>query len=310
MRRISGSEGFPKGAAAPVVALGNFDGVHLGHRRIIERAVATARSLGGSSVVYTFDPHPVRILAPAECPPLIETLEQRLSSIESLGVDFCVVEPFTAGLAAMGAEEFFLDIVAGRIGARAVVVGYDFTFGARRKGTADLMRELGAGRGIEVVRIEAQFLEDKLVSSTNIRRLIEHGEVCEAEKLLTRPYAIEGFIVPGRGIGRRLSARTANIDSENECIPANCVYLTLAEIEGKSYPSVTSIGDNPTFPHAPFAIEAHLIDRDVDVMGKRIRLLFLRRMREQVAFASEEELKEQIMKDIEKAREMHRDRDQ
>jgi len=310
MRRISGSEVFPKGATAPVVALGNFDGVHLGHRRIIERAVAMARSLKGSSVVYTFDPHPVRILAPAECPPLIETLEQRLSSIESLGVDFCVVEPFTAGLAAMGAKEFFLDILAGRLEARAVVVGYDFTFGARRQGTADLMRELGAKRGIDVVKVEAQFLEDKLVSSTNIRRLIEHGEVCEAEKLLTRPYAIEGLIVPGRGIGRRLSARTANIESENECIPANGVYLTEAVIEGKSYPSVTSIGDNPTFPHAPFAIEAHLIGRDVDVMGKKIRLLFLGRMREQVAFASEEELKDQIRKDIEKARQMHRDRDQ
>lgn len=308
MKRIFGSCNFPREAAGAAVALGNFDGVHLGHAHVIRRAAQLARQTKAACAVYTFDPHPVRILAPAECPPLIQTLDQKLASFEGLGVDICVVEKFTEELAARGAEEFFREVVAGRLGASAIVVGYDFTFGSRRCGTAELLAELGKKCGIAVEVLDAQFLGKKLISSTNVRRLIEHGETAEAGCLLGRPYSIRGTVVPGRGIGRELAARTANIETANECIPANGVYLTESIVEGKSYPSITSIGDNPTFPHAPFAIEAHFIDATVDVMGKSLDLVFFHKMRDQAAFASVEELKGQIARDIELARMLHGER--
>jgi len=305
MQRVFGSENFPREARGPVVALGNFDGVHLGHRGVIGKASELAGSRGAPCAVYTFHPHPVKILAPAECPPLIQTLEQRLAVLDRLGVDTCVIEPFTPELAAMGAENFFHEVIGGRLGAQAVVVGYDFTFGRRRFGTTELLAELGKRFGIETAVLDAQFLNDKLVSSTNIRRLIESGAVAEAGLLLGRPYSMDGTVVRGRGIGSQLAARTANVETQNECIPANGVYLAESAVGEKTFRSVVSVGDNPTFHQAPFAIEAHFIDAHDDVMGERITLVFLDRMREQIAFASIDELKAQIAKDIEKARAMH-----
>ena len=306
MRRIDGSAQFPNDLPAPAVALGNFDGVHLGHRHIIGRTVALARATGGTGAVYTFDPHPVRVLAPAECPAQIQTTAQKLGAIAAAGVDCCVVEPFTAAFAAQTAEAFFEQIVAGRLRAAAVVVGYDFTFGLHRAGTTERLVEFGRRHGIRVEICEAQFLDERLISSTNIRRLVEHGEVAEAARLLGRPHRIEGTVVAGRGIGRELDARTANVAPANELVPADGVYLALAAVGGEATcPAIVSIGDNPTFPHAPFAIEAHLIDAEVDALGKPIAVDFLERMRGQVAFSSVGELREQIQKDIAEARRRH-----
>lgn len=311
MKRIFGSENFSHNERRPIVAMGVFDGVHLGHSHLIESALEEAKKSGGRGVVYTFEPHPVKILAPAECPPLLQTLEQKLDAIEALGADACVIEPFTAELAHSTAADFFKSVIVDKLHAHAVVVGYDFTFGLHREGTVEMLEKLGAGHGVRIIVVGAQFLGETLISSTNIRRLLEHGNVKEAAALLGHPYMIEGKVVPGAGLGRRLLAHTANIESENELLPKDGVYLSTTIVsrekgaEETKYPSVTSIGDNPTFPGPRFTVETHLIDEAVDIVGWRIAVWFLDRMRDQIAFDTEDELRGQIRRDIEAAREMH-----
>ncbi|MFH0799889.1 MAG: bifunctional riboflavin kinase/FAD synthetase [Pseudomonadota bacterium] len=309
MLLIDGSSNFPNDVPRPVVALGNFDGVHVGHRRVIERAMEEANISRGTSVVYTFDPHPVRILAPAECPPLIQTKEQKLSAIEALGANICVVEPFTARFASMDAAEFLNEVVVARLHAAAIVAGYDFTFGLHRLGDMETITEFCREKGIGAFAVEARFSGETLISSTNIRRLVEGGNIREAAALLGRPYRITGRVVAGRALGRELGARTANIESQNELIPKEGVYLTQTIIpsgasEPAVHPSITSIGDNPTFRDAAFTIETHIIGADVDLMGIEIEVDFIDRMRDQKAFDSAQALGLQIRLDIELARKM------
>jgi riboflavin kinase/FMN adenylyltransferase len=309
VKRCYGSDNFPPDAPRPVATLGNFDGVHLGHRRLIEEACRKARSLNGVGVVYTFDPHPVRILAPRQCPPLLQSLEQKLDAFGDLGVDICVVEKFTEKFAHLTPEAFFRQVIIERMHAAAVVVGYDFTFGVHRHGTAESLQVLGGEYGVEAIIVEAQFQGETLISSTNIRHMIARGEVDGAASLLGRPYSIVGRVVPGRGTGRTLDAHTANIQTENEVIPQDGVYISLTQVKGDgkalSHPSVTSIGSNPTFPQASFAIETHLIDAEVDIMGREVTVEFLKWMRDQITFGSTQELRKQIHRDIDAARQYH-----
>lgn len=309
MRRIAGSAAFPPELPRPVVAIGNFDGVHIGHRRLIERAREEARRIGGTSVVYTFDPHPARLLAPAGCPPQIQTLQQKLASIEALGVDVGIIEPFTAAFAAQEAAQFYRTVLVERLRATAIVVGYDFTFGLHRHGAVELLIDLGRTHRITTTVLEAQFADHTLISSTNIRRLLERGNVREAAVLLGRPYEIAGTVIAGRGIGRELGARTANITTANELIPRDGVYITeamIASSANRRASAITSIGNNPTFAHAPFSIETHVLDTDIELLGTPIALCFLERIRDQIAFDTPQELAAQIQRDIEEARTWHR----
>lgn len=307
MITITGSKNFPAKTVRPVVAIGNFDGVHLGHAHLIREARKIAEGFDSALAVLTFDPHPVRILAPDECPPLIQTPKQKEEALSRLGVDCLVIERFTKDFAQKTPEFFFEEIIVQNLRARAVVIGYDFTFGLHRKGQIETMEALGNRYDVKICVISAQFLGETLVSSTNIRRLIEHGDVVSAAGLLGRPYIIDGTVVAGRGIGQTLGVRTANIESTNALIPMNGVYLTrtLTRADGAWHPSITSIGNNPTFPHSSFAIETHLIDANTDLMGKEIAVEFLERMRDQFAFDSPGELRDQILKDIETARGKH-----
>jgi len=311
MQRIFNSRNFPKDIKNAAVTLGNFDGVHLGHLELIRHARNYAKGDGGSCIVYTFDPHPVKVLAPQHCPPLLQTLEQKLASLEEAGVDICAVEPFTEELAHMEAEAFFRNILVERLSAKAIVVGHDFTFGLHRKGTYKILEEFGKEHDISVERVEAQFIGDTLISSTNIRETLARGEVKTAESLLGRPYSIEGRIISGRGVGETLDAHTANIETQNEVIPKDGVYITRTTIRNGSeppitYPSVTSLGDNPTFPIACYAIETHLLDVELDIMGWNVRVEFLKRTRDQIAFPSKDDLRKQIHRDVEEAREYHK----
>jgi riboflavin kinase/FMN adenylyltransferase len=309
VKRYYDSDNLPADTPPPVVILGNFDGVHLGHRRLIEMARQKAQALNGVTVVYTFDPHPVRILAPHQCPPLLQTLEQKLAMLEELGVDICVVERFTEKFAHLTPEVFFEQVIMKRLGAAAMVVGYDFTFGIHRHGTTESLQSLGKEYGVEAIIVEAQFQGETLISSTNIRQMIAGGEVGAAAALLGRPYSLAGRVVPGRGTGRTLAAHTANMETKNEVIPKDGVYVSLTQVQGdgkgERYPSITSIGNNPTFPMASFAIETHLIDVDMDIMGREVVVEFLKWMRDQMTFATIDELKDQIHRDVDAARQYH-----
>lgn len=305
MQTILGSKNFSNLNAEMVVAIGNFDGVHLGHKHLIGKAKKKAQEIGAQTAVYTFDPHPVQVLSPNQCPIRIQTQDQKLSALDSLGVNFCIVENFTIEFAHQLPEIFFEEVIIKRLRAKAVVVGYDFTFGLQRRGSIKLLRQLCEQNGIGITVIDAQFLHDTLISSTNIRRLVEHGDVVNASELLGRPYSLEGRVVPGRGIGVTLGARTANLKSLNELIPKNGVYLTSTSIERRAHRSITSIGNNPTFPNSNFAIETHIIDEAPELTGMIITVEFLERLRDQITFASPEELKKQILSDIELAKKLH-----
>lgn len=307
VQRIDGSDHFPGKARNSAVALGNFDGVHLGHQELIRRIREATRASGGTSVVYTFEPHPVRILAPSQCPPLLNTLEQKIRYLGEYGVDAAVVEPFTHEFSRLEAEPFFERIIIERLKATSIVAGYDFTFGLHRQGTIETLEELGARRGVEVSIVPAEFLGETLISSTVIRKMVREGNVEEAAELLGRDYEISGEVIPGRGLGRTLEVHTANIKPLNEIVPGDGVYLSLTRVEGEKalMPSVTSIGDNPTFPDAHFSIETHVLNADMDLLGKRIDVCFVAFMRETLKFATIEELKAQIARDIAAAREYH-----
>jgi riboflavin kinase/FMN adenylyltransferase len=313
VKRFDGSDRFSTEALpAPAVAIGNFDGVHLGHRALIGRAMEEAQRSGGASVVLTFEPHPVRILSPAQCPQLITTLEQKLRLIEGLGVDAAVVEPFTRDYARMMPQEFFERILVGRLGARAIVVGYDFTFGLHRQGTVETLEEHGRESGVRVAVVPAHFSGETLVSSNLIRRMISEGDVEGARRLLGHPYEMTGRVVPGRGFGRSLAARTANIEPESEMTPRDGVYVTRAfasnggRRRGEPLAAVTSIGENPTFPGQARTIETHVLGGEVELAGMRLSLEFMARLRDQARFDSQDELREQIARDIEAAGEYHR----
>lgn len=306
LKRIDGIASIPRGTRHAAVALGNFDGVHVGHQRLLDLAVECARKEKTPSVVLTFEPHPVKVLAPSQCPPLLTTLEQKLKRLEDVGIDIAIVEPFTRELAALTPEDFFRRIMSA-ISPSSIIVGYDFTFGIHRTGTVDILEALGKKEGAEVIIVPAEFSGETLISSTVIRRMIADGRVAEASEFLGAPYRIEGEIVPGRGIGQSLAARTANLRPENEIVPADGVYASTLQIEGESkrYPSVTSIGNNPTFPDSHHSVETHVLDATCELLGKRVSLEFLDFMRETLTFSSAEELKAQIARDIAAAREYH-----
>lgn len=307
MKRLYGSHLFPKGVPSPAVALGNFDGVHLGHQKLINEILGEADAAHGTSVIYTFEPHPVSVLSPSQCPKLLNTLEQKLHHLEEFGVDIAVVEHFTHEFSRQEPETFFKNVIIDRIRPRTIVVGYDYTFGLHRHGTIENLEKLGKENDIRVIIVPAAFSRETLISSTVIRRMIVEGNIEQAARFLGRPYEIAGKVVPGRGIGNSLAARTANVISENEIMPADGVYVTQTSVEdGKTFPSITNLGDNPTIPDSHFSIETHIIDEDLDILGKGVVIKFLARMREELRFASLDELKAQIGRDIDAARKYHK----
>lgn len=308
MKLIEGSQNFSSAGKRSSVALGNFDGVHKGHSIVLARAITEARKNDLQSIVYTFDPHPVKLKRSSSRPFLIQTNEQRLSALESSGIDICIIENFTPEFASMSPQFFFDEIICKRLSPSAIVVGYDFSFGHHKSGNTEELKRLCTEKSIELYTIEAQYEGEELISSTSIRLAIQEGEIEFATRLLGRPYEIMGKIVAGRGMGAKLGARTANLAASNELIPRDGVYLTLATIDAASneIPAITSIGHNPTFHSAPFTIETHLLKSiDGELPGRSLSIKFLKRTRDQIAFASQDELMEQIKKDIEAAKEYH-----
>ncbi|HYV86613.1 MAG TPA: bifunctional riboflavin kinase/FAD synthetase [Patescibacteria group bacterium] len=286
----------------PVATIGNFDGVHRGHQAILARVLERARVTRGTSLVVTFDPHPLKVLAPERAPRTISTRRQKLASIEAAGIDAVLVLPFDQRLAAVSAEAFVADYLATGLGLREVYVGGNFNFGRGREGTADTLVALCERHGITAGKVpEVRFL-DSPVSSSRIRRAVLAGEVELARALLGRPYGIEGIVAHGVGRGATIGVPTANLVPDNELIPQDGVYVTRAVIDGATCAAVTNIGSRPTFEGATFAVETHLLDVGPDLYGRRVEIAFLARLRQELRFDSVQALVEQIHRDIEKAR--------
>lgn len=286
----------------PVVTLGNFDGVHLGHQAIFKQVVAWAVAAGGTSAVFTFEPHPLKVLAPSRSPKLLCTFREKMELIELSGMDAVICAHFTPEFASQKPEEFVREVLVDAIGVKAVFVGHDYAFGKNREGDIPFLREAGARHGFEVHVIGPVKVEGITVSSTKIRQLVNDGEVCLASKLLGRPYAIEGTVIPGHARGRLIGFPTANLTTPNELPPKEGVYAVTLEIEGKQYKGAANIGKNPTFGDTGVSFEVHIFDFSDDIYGKFLKMKFLKRVRDEFKFKSVDELKEQIKKDVEQVR--------
>ena len=306
MRILEGLDALQHAAyPAPVLALGNFDGVHLGHQAIFRQVVTQATALGGTSMVFTFDPHPAQVLAPEKAPALLTTFAQKMRLLADLGVAVGLRIPFTEAFAQQQPLEFIHDVLCRSIGVQALVVGYDFRFGHRRAGTVDLLQEHAASCGYTVTVVPAITTDDMVVSSSNIRQLLFQGEVAAAARLLGRFYAIEGVVVEGFRRGSTIGFPTANVDSTNAIIPQPGVYAVRVEWTGQSYTGVANVGYNPTFGNDALSVEAHVFDFSEDVYGHTISVAFVEKIRDERKFGSVEELTAQIACDAERARTIH-----
>ena len=287
----------PPGWPEPVVALGNFDGLHRGHMKLLDQVRRRAAERGGTSVVQIFDPHPARVLRPEKAPPLLATHAQKLHAFECAGLSALAIVRFTHEFSRWEPEAFVERVLINWLGVAEVWVGENFLFGRDRSGTFTLLKALGQDRGFKVEKIEPVRFKDFVVSSTRIRRLIQEGRVDEAAALLGRTYAIEGTVVHGDARGRTLGFPTANLETENEVLPRYGIYATVTTIDEVAHRSVSSVGVRPTIGDGRLVIETHLLDGPHDLYGKRLRLAFVKWQREERAFPSLDALKAQIALD-------------
>ena len=288
----------------PVVTLGNFDGVHLGHQEIFARIKERAKELHGTSLVYTFYPHPLSVLTQKIQFLNITTLEEKLALIEKAGIEVVICEPFTIGFSRLTAEKFIKNILWGHIGAKEVFVGEDYTFGSKRQGNIYFLMTMGKTLGFRVRIIESQIKENIIVKSSKIREFIQIGEVEAANRLLGRNYSIIGHVVKGEGRGKALGFPTANIKSNKALHPGVGVYAVWLTFEDRHFPGAMNIGYNPTFPGHELSLEVHVIGFNGKIYGEEIKISFVARIRKEQTFASPEELTEQIRKDVLRAREI------
>jgi riboflavin kinase/FMN adenylyltransferase len=286
-----------------VVTIGNFDGVHRGHQKILQGVVQRAKESDSLAAVLTFYPHPARVLRPDAAPDLLRTLQQRLSAFRAAGITAALVVCFDAKLATLSAEDFVRRFLVETMRARDVLVGANFRFGHRQSGDVGLLTELGKQCGFEVEVIPPLIEGGIVVSSTAIRQAVREGRMEDAQKLLGRPFALEGEIRSGTGQGRKLVVPTLNLVTEQEIVPLMGVYATESSVGGKMYRSVTNVGVRPTFDGAQLAIESHLFDFDENLTSGGMDVHFFTRLRDEQKFPGPEELREQVLKDIERAKE-------
>src|SRR5438874_4793724 len=287
----------------PVLALGNFDGVHRGHRKILERVCRVAGERGATSVVMTFDPHPPRVVRPDKAPPLLMTKEQKLEAIADAGVQGAAIVRFTPELSRLDPETFVRSVLVDWLHVSEVWVGANFLFGHDRSGNFSLLRVLGGRYGFKAEKIDPVRYKEFVVSSTRIRRLVSEGRVDEASALLGHHYFIDGTVTRGAGRGRELGFPTANLTTPNELLPPSGVYATTATINGIAYPSVTNVGMRPTFGDVDrVQVETHLLDAERDLYDAPLRVSFVQRLRDERAFSDVDALRAQIEADCRAAR--------
>ncbi|MEW6323352.1 MAG: bifunctional riboflavin kinase/FAD synthetase [Acidobacteriota bacterium] len=293
----------PRSWQHPVLAIGNFDGLHRGHVKIVERVRRGAAERSGTPLVLTFSPHPPRVVRPDKAPPLLMTERQKLEALERAGIRGVAVVRFTPELARWEPERFVKSVLVDWLRVAEVWVGADFLFGRERSGTYSLLRTLGAQYGFRAEKIDPVRYKDFVVSSTRIRRLIAEGRVDEAGTLLGHHFYIDGTVIEGTRRGRELGFPTANLATENELVPPNGVYATLACFDGVVRPAVSNIGVRPTFGDgAGPAVETHVLDYAGDLYGRELRLAFVQRLRDERRFGDVDALRSQIEADVRRVR--------
>jgi riboflavin kinase / FMN adenylyltransferase len=281
------------------VTIGMFDGVHLGHRALLEALRQEARRIHGQSVVLTFDRHPAEMLRPDKAPKLICSLDQKIAAIGASGVDVIVVARFEKSISAASPREFLENILIGKLKAAVVVVGPDFRFGKNRSGDFGMLAQMGVDNGVAAIAISPTRVDDAPVSSTRIRALLKHGLVEDAQRLLGRPFVLEGVVISGAGLGRKLGFPTANVQVEPEqLVPGQGVYSADVMALDGIYHAVVSIGTRPTVGGTDTVVEVHIADFQENIYGERIRVGFTGRLRDQKKFADLDQLVEQMRRDL------------
>lgn len=295
LRAIDGLSDDCRGGA---VAIGNFDGVHRGHARIVERLRANARAVGGPAVVFTFDPHPAMILRPEAAPQPLTWIDRKAELLAALGVDVMIACPTDEALLALTAEEFFDQIVRGKLGAKALVEGPNFAFGRGRRGTIELLRTLCQKSTVALEVVEPIWQGSEIVSSSRVRRLVAAGDVDAAAGLLTAPYRIRGLVTHGAGRGAKIGFPTANLAGVDTLLPAIGVYAGAVCLAGKRLPAAINIGPNPTFGEHAVKIEVHLVDHSGPLYGQTLEVDFLARLRDIRPFPGVDALRAQLAEDV------------
>ena len=286
-----------------VLSVGNFDGLHLGHQKILRTVLSRARATGHTAAAVTFDPHPMKLLRPDNAPRMIETLSQRLAGLEQIGLDAVLVLRFDRALSLLSPEDFLQRILIERLHTSAILVGASFCFGHRGAGDVRLLTQFGIEHGFDVEIVSPVEVGGTVVSSTAIRNAIAEGRVDQAVPLLGHPFLLTGEIRAGAGRGRTILFPTLNMIAEQELLPKLGVYATESVVGGKVFRSVTNVGTRPTFDGRGVTVESHLFGFDERISGGAMEVRFHTRLREERKFSGAEELREQIARDIVAARE-------
>jgi riboflavin kinase/FMN adenylyltransferase len=287
----------------PVLTIGNYDGIHIGHQKIIERVVRTAQEMSGTAMLMTFNPHPLSVLKPDTFTRLITPLHLKKKLIKASGIEVMFLVPFDAQFQGLTPEMFVRDILVDKLAVKAVFVGYDFKFGKGGTGTVGMLKKFASRYGFHFEIMEAITMNNEKIGSNAIRKLIMNGNVEKAARFLGRPHMIEGTVVKGENRGKWMGFPTINLDTFFELVPKNGVYMTEVELKGRRKPAVTNIGFNPTFGGKKFLMETHILDFSGNLYGKEVVIYFHKRIRDEMKFSGIDELKERIAKDVALARE-------
>ncbi|MFZ9595937.1 MAG: bifunctional riboflavin kinase/FAD synthetase [Bdellovibrionia bacterium] len=292
--------------AHPVVTIGNFDGVHLGHQKIIRLAMEKAKERGGKSIAYTFRPHPQVALRPATPLQLLMSYDEKCETLRQMGIDFLIEEPFSREFSSIDPETFFNEVLLRKLSVESIVVGYDFAFGKERHGHLEALGAFCRKSRVELIVVEPQRIEGEVASSSQIRQHLLAGEIESATALLGRYFFYSGVVVRGDGRGRQLGFPTANLKIEEKLTLPHGVYATWTMVEGRSYPSVTNVGVRPTFSQGeselPVLVETHLLDTQMDLYGNALQVRFVSKLRDEVRFKSQGDLQAQIQLDLQRAK--------
>ncbi len=303
MRIFRSLDDIPAGFGPAVVSIGNFDGVHRAHQRVLRALVHHAHQIDGRAIAITFDPHPTRILRPDVAPKLITPMSTKLLYLERTGIDAVLVLPFTRDLSVMSPRAFVQHILVEKLATREVHEGYNFRFGHKAQGDIHRLEELGREFGFAVTIDPEMKLRGHAVSSSQIRKLIAEGEMSRARALLGRPFSIVSHPGRGRGLGHKYTVPTINLVEYGEIVPRNGVYITRTRVADEAFDSVTNVGNRPTFGDDGFAIETHLLNfHPIELTAQtEVEIIFLKRIRDEIKFPNTEALKTQIGRDVQTA---------
>jgi riboflavin kinase / FMN adenylyltransferase len=293
--------------SASVVTLGNFDGIHLGHQALIGGAVTEAKKLTIPSVVLTFEPHPLKVLAPERAPQMLLAHKDKIHLLQALDVDVVVIQSFDLSFARLSADEFVRGILVNRLKAKKIWVGRDLRFGQGRKGSVADLERWGSEMGFSVATVDAIMVNGERVSSSRIRQLVTDGQVDAVKPMLGRYHFVSGRVVAGHRRGRELGFPTANISTRTEVLPLDGIYATLFHLGARCLLSVSSVGVNPTFGDGPRTVESYILNFTDDIYGEAVQLSFVRRIRSEMKFASVDALVTQIRQDVSRAEEIFRE---